>query len=48
MNSTEIIQVKEENEKLKSENSKLFGELQRMIKVHRITYEKMLQVRFIF
>ena len=40
-NTVEINSIKEENEKLKAEVNKLVGELQRLIHINRITYEKM-------
>jgi hypothetical protein len=43
-NTNEMVQLKEENEKLKLENLKLVNELHRLININRVTYERMTQV----
>jgi kinesin family protein 4/21/27 len=43
-NSTEFNHVKEENERLKTENVKLLSELNKIIISNRITYDRMMQV----
>ena len=43
-NSTEIITLKEDNERLKAENNKLVAELQRLININRVTYDRLTMV----
>lgn len=43
-NSTEITTLKEDNERLKAENNKLVGELQRLININRVTYDRLTMV----
>ena len=43
-NSTEISALKEDNERLKAENNKLVGELQRLININRMTYDRLTTV----
>ncbi len=42
--ATELNKLKEDNGRLKSENLKLINELQRLININRITYERMINI----